>query len=373
MHFSFTLEEMLKDLKNKAFHYYEENEAKVDIAFFVAGFLFDILTLSDIDDPLSILQQVIYLTVTGSILYFEFLHPLEKTQVHQKFPKLWHYRDLAFHFLLGSLLSVYSLFFIKSASIFSSILFVIFILGLMIANEVKAIQQGKLNIKLGLYVVCVFSFFSMMFPVMLGFVGLVPFLLSVLMTLLFLWGAYRLLRREVQDDKLLLKELFAPTGTVLGLFLIFYFLGWIPPVPLSIQNMGVYHLIEKKEGQYILHHENPWYKFWNTGDQDFKAEPGDKIYFFAKIFSPGRFSDSVILHWFYKDPKRGWQSADRIPMGITGGRKGGFRGFAIKQNYQEGEWRVSVETTDQREIGRLYFDVTKVSQNPERHFEQIAY
>ena len=133
MPFSFNLKKMFKELKDKAFHYYEENEAKVDIAFFVAGFLFDILTLSDIDDPLSILQQVVYLTITGAILYFEFLHPLDKTKIHERFPKLWHYRDLAFHFLLGSLLSVYSLFFIKSASIFSSILLVIFILVLMIA------------------------------------------------------------------------------------------------------------------------------------------------------------------------------------------------------------------------------------------------
>lgn len=357
---------MFQDLKTKAVNYYEKNEAKVDIGFFIAGFAFDIFTLSDIDDPFSILQQVTYLLITGLILYFEFLNPLGKTSVPARFPKMWNYRDLAFHFLLGGLLSVYSLFFIKSASVFSSILFVVFILGLLIANEVKSIQKGRLNVKLGLYVVCVFSFFSMIFPVILGFVGLVPFLLAVLMTLFFLWGTYRLLRQKVQDDRLLLKELFAPTGTVLSLFVIFYFLGWIPPVPLSIQNMGIYHGIEKKDGQYIVAHENPWYRFWHNGDQDFKAEPQDKIFFFAKIFSPGRFSDSVVLHWFYKDPKRGWQSADRIPMKITGGRQGGFRGFAIKQNYQEGEWRVSVETTDQREIGRLYFEVTQVPANPER-------
>lgn len=364
---------MIQSFKEKAFHYYQQNEAKVDIGFFVAGFLFDVLTLSEIDDPLSIFQQMTYLLITGSILYFEFLQPLGKTKIHERFPKIWNYRDLGFHFLLGSLLSVYSLFFLKSSSIFSSILFVLFIMGLMIANEIKAVQKGQFNIKLGLYIVCVFSFFSMMFPVILGFVGLAPFLLAVLMTLLFLWGTYRLLKREVQDERLLLKELFAPAGSVLGLFLIFYFLGWIPPVPLSIQNMGIYHMIEKKDGQYIASHERPWYRFWQNGDQEFTAQPGDKIYFFAKIFSPGRFHDSIYLHWFYKDPKRGWQSADRIPINITGGRKGGFRGFAIKQNYQNGEWKVSVETTDQREIGRLYLEVRKVDTISERQFEQVIF
>lgn len=371
--FLFYDEVMIAKFKDQAFQYYEKNETKVDIAFFVGGFVFDVFTLSDIDDPLSILQQIVYLLITGTVLYFEFLHPREQTKVHERFPKLWNYRALIFHFLLGSLLSSYSLFFLKSASLFSSVMFVAFIMGLMIANEVKAVQKGTFNIKLGLYIVCVFSFFSMMFPVMLGFVGLLPFLLAIAMTLAFVYGTYRLLLAKIQEPKVLLKELIAPSATIIVLFLVFYLMGWIPPVPLSIQNMGIYHLVEKKDGQYIAHHENPWYEFWHNGDQVFKAEPGDKIYFFAKIFSPGRFSDSVVLHFFYHDAKRGWLSSDKIPMAVTGGRKGGFRGIGIKQNYQEGEWKVSVETTDQREIGRLYFEVFKVAPNPARYFTQIAF
>ncbi|UXR64808.1 DUF2914 domain-containing protein [Bdellovibrio bacteriovorus] len=119
----------------------------------------------------------------------------------------------------------------------------------------------------------------------------------------------------------------------------------------------------------MLSYETPSWQFWQRGDQNFQAEPDDKIYFFAQIFSPARFSDSVILHWYYKDPVRGWQTTDKIPMTIAGGREGGYRGFASKQNYSEGRWRISVETTDGREIGRIYFDVTKVSEiNPHRAF-----
>ncbi len=244
-------------------------------------------------------------------------------------------------------------------------------MGLMVANELKRVQSGGINLKIALYVICVFCFFSMLVPVLLGFVGLVPFFLSLISTGAALYGAYVLLRLKIQDQRTLQRVLLAPGGAVLALFLVFYLIGWIPPVPLSIQHMGIYHMVEKSEGQYLASYDTPKWMFWARGDQDFYAEPQDKIYFFAQIFSPARFSDSVILHWYYKDPRAGWTTTDRIPMSISGGRKSGYRGFASKQNYSEGRYRISVETTDGREIGRIYFDVTKLpASSTERNFNQ---
>lgn len=364
----------MASLKERLFEYYEKNETKVDIGFFLGGFVFDIFTLSDIDDPLAIVQQIVYLLVIGWILYRDFMVTHGFAAVSERFKKTWEYRQLAVHFLLGSLLSVYSLFFLKSASIFSSIVFVLLMMGIMVANELKSVQKSAVDLKVGLYVICVFAFFSMTIPVILGFVGLVPFLLAIAMTGLVLYGVLVLLRKKVQDKRLLMRTLALPGAAVLGLFVALYLIGWIPPVPLSVQNMGIYHNIEKVDGNYIVSHERPWWKFWRTGDQDFTAAPGDKIYFFAEIFSPARFSDSVTLHFYYKDPRAGWMSTDRIPMRISGGRKNGFRGFAIKQNFAEGEGRISVETTDGREIGRIYYDVTKVPEvNPQRTFTQESY
>lgn len=359
----------MENIKNKFISYYEKNEIKFDISFFLAGFIFDVFTLSDVDDPISIAQQVVYLLLIGSILYLEFLNTVKPLEIHPRFKKIWDLRQLILHFFLGSLLSVYSLFFLKSSSLFSSLLFLLFISALMILNEIKSFQKSRVDLKIGLYVICVFCFFSMLIPVILGFVGIFPFVLAVSLTTAVIYGVYKLLKSQVADQNLLYKRLIAPSGTVLIIFVLFYIMGWIPPVPLSVQNMGIYHMIEKNGDQYLVSHENPWWRFWHKGDQSFEAQPGDKIYFFAQIFSPGRFDDSVILHWYYKDPRQGWQSTDKIPMRVTGGRKNGYRGFSVKQNYSPGDWRISVETTDSREIGRIYFNVTPVEVAENRQFQ----
>jgi hypothetical protein len=59
---------------------------------------------------------------------------------------------------------------------------------------------------------------------------------------------------------------------------------------------------------------------------------------------------------------------DSIPIKIVGGRGEGFRGFGMKSNYEPGEWKVQVETQDEREIGRVYFSLEIAPDEP-RSFE----
>jgi len=150
-------------------------------------------------------------------------------------------------------------------------------------------------------------------------------------------------------------------------FLASYLLRVIPPVPLSIPFIGVYHAVERTDEGYRLSHERPWWRFWHNGDQWFRAQPGDNVYVFFRVFSPARFSDEVRIRWFWK-PWRpggpGWAAQDSIPIKIVGGRREGFRGYGVKANYQPGAWKVQVETTDGREIGRIYFDLETVGAVP---------
>jgi hypothetical protein len=160
------------------------------------------------------------------------------------------------------------------------------------------------------------------------------------------------------------RQILVPLGCVVIGFLTFYLFRLIPPVPLSIPFIGVYHQVEKTEAGYRLSHERPAWRLWHNGDQDFRAQPGDRIYVFFRIFSPTRFSDQVLMRWYTKDGRRRWSLTDSIPINIVGGREQGFRGYGVKSNYQPGEWKVQVETTDGREIGRVYFRLETAPEAP---------
>ncbi|CAN5718012.1 DUF2914 domain-containing protein [soil metagenome] len=333
------------------------HETKLDVAFFIGGFIFDMLLIEAPDHIGGVIQQAVYLVAIAALIHFEMLYRLRKWRPGKWVKKVWTWRNLALHFFLGTLLNLYSLFYIKSASLFSSLIFLVLMIGFILANELPIVKKAKVSAKVGLYSICLFSFFSIMFPIAFGFVGWIPFAFAVAMTLLVFGGQVKLLSRSIVDRMLLSRAMLAPVVSVMAAFVVFYALGWIPPVPLSVREQGIYHLIEKKGDKVELSFEKSWWKFWQTSDTDFRAEVGDKIYFFAQIYSPTRISDQVAIHWLQKDAKGNWKSSDRIPMSVHGGRHEGFRGFAFKGNYTPGEWQVRVETSSGIEISRLYFDV----------------
>ena len=70
------------------------------------------------------------------------------------------------------------------------------------------------------------------------------------------------------------------------------------------------------------------------------------------------------MRWHREEPGAGWTLQDTIPIKILGGRELGFRGYGVKSRYEPGNWKVHVETTDGREIGRVYFELVNVPQAP---------
>ena len=156
----------------------------------------------------------------------------------------------------------------------------------------------------------------------------------------------------------MLTQMLLPAFSTQCIFVLMYLLAVIPPVPLSVQKMGIYHKVIKKDSNYELYHEKPWWRFWETGDERFYAYPGDSVYLFVRIFSPAKFSHEIKIQWEKKE-KAKWVLQDTIPIAIKGGRERGYRGIAKKMNYSEGDWRVLMTTSNDREISRLYFSITE--------------
>jgi hypothetical protein len=147
----------------------------------------------------------------------------------------------------------------------------------------------------------------------------------------------------------------APAAAMVLVLVGFYFLHWIPPVPLSLKFGGIYHQISKRDGVYRLGFEpGAWYQFWKRSDDPFHGTGPASC--FTAVFAPVALQTTILHHWQHRPTGRaGFHTTDRIPMTISGGREAGYRGYTTKSKLDPGEWRVDVETTDGRVIGRVGF------------------
>lgn len=345
-----------------------------DLAFFAAGFCFDVFAAqAGVDHVLMILQQTAYLAINGSILYVDFVRDADPDAWPMRpwVEKLWGYRSLVFHFCLGTLMNLYSIFFLMSASLFSSMLFVVLLFGAVILNEIASIRHHGLDVKVGLYVLSLFCFWSLLIPILLGQVSQITFILSFCATLGVIAFFYVRLRRRLRH-RTIIRRLLSPGLAVSGVFLALYIAGVIPPVPIAAKTMGIYHRVEHVGDRFVVYYEPSLWRFWRHDDETFGAEPGDTLNVFFAIYSPTNFDDTVFVRWSLREPT-GWQDSDRIAIHITGGREEGFRGFATKDNFSDGDWRVTIETRDGREISRLNFTVVRRDTNPGRVFRTRTY
>jgi hypothetical protein len=334
--------------------------------FFATGFIFDTFAVGRVDSWHMIAQQALYLAIVTAVLTQMFFVP--EPPAPEGLSRLarfyYRYRIVLLSFCLGTLLNLYTLFFFKSSSLLVSFSFMLVIVALLLANEFGPFQRLGLSFKFALLSLCGLSFCATMVPMLFGAVGTAIFLASMAVACVPMLALAAWMRRRTPERFAEVRnQMLVPFGLMLIVFLGAYLLRVIPPVPLSIPFIGVYHSVERTQGTYRLSHERPAWAFWRNGDQQFAAQPGDRLYVFFRVFSPASFADEVSMRWFHREPG-GWALQDTIPIKIVGGRAEGFRGYGFKTKYQPGAWKVQIETTDQREIGRVYFDVEAVGASP---------
>ncbi len=342
--------------------YYQAHHLPFGIISFFFGFAFDTLMVSDIEELHCIIQQIIYLFLVGLVLYYEIVQASSDWKPSGFAAKLWNFREGFVHFFLGTLLNIYSIFYFKSASLSSSIYFIALLAILLVVNEAPALRGKGPIVRLSLWALCLSSFFVLILPLVFGSVGIVPFGSSILASAVVLYLLFKILqtRRDLRFDQV--NMLFLPAVGTLGLYVLLYFLKLVPPVPLALKSIGIYHNVVKTEKEWTLTEEKPWWRFWHHGDQSFQAKPGDRIYVYFAIHAPSKISNVVHVKWMFKDPRQGWIPADKIKeLNISGGRHEGFRGMFWKENYQSGDYRVSIETPEGLEIGRIGLTVEKVA------------
>lgn len=329
------------------------------LLFFVSGFVFDIFTLKEVDDSFTIISQLIYLSVALFIFILETEEKTLNDLLPQRpfFQSLGRYQEEIFHFSLGALLNAFILYFFKSSTFINSFLLLSFLVILLWLNEFRPKFIKHDLIPAILVHTCLLSFFVILAPTMIGRLGVWPFSVGLIfyLSLVFGWLKLRFSSKFWRDHLLI-------SSSLVLFFLTLYLTRVFPPVPLSVREIGIYHKVVRTEidGEidYTLKGNAPRWRFWNQTSNPFIAEDDDQIYVFTRVFAPLRFRDTVFLDWWWKGPQ-GWMKTDRIPIEIMGGRREGFRGFAFKRNYDEGQWKVLVTTSNGLEVGRTFFEVIK--------------
>ncbi len=345
-------------------------------AFFFVGFLYDVLTLSRIDDGLTMVQQFVYLGVLATLLLLEQRHPAG-TEPPKVLAKVWKWREDAIHFFFGSLLSTFTLFFFKSASGLTALVFLVAMFALLVANELPRFRQLGPVIRVALFSLCVSMYLAYVLPVAIGRMNFWVFLLAQVLTGGVVYGVMWLLRRwNILDARAALRQIAIPGFGTLVVLLCLYLVRVIPPVPLVVQYSGIYHDVKSEKTAtgnrvYKLFHERSKWKPWQKGEQDFLVRDGDKAYYFFSIFAPKGFHwYTVRVRWYYDHPQKGWTAiGNGTPLTIQNkGIERGYRSYAYTSNPQPGDWLAVLETEDGHEINRLSFTVEKDERTEPRTF-----
>ena len=341
---------------------------------FLSGVTYDLVTLTRIDRLIDNLVLLIYLLLLGVLIVLTGRLGVATSSddeqlsgvspVVQWLLQMRSYYPMAIQFLLGSLFSAYAIFYSRSATLTGTAVFFVLLLALLVVNEFLRDRLSSLRLLVSLYAVVCFAFFTFFLPVMIGYMNAVVFLLGAVLSAGVIFRVVQLIyqgnpARSRRDAIGVTTPAFALIGLLVG----FYFLNWIPPVPLSLKYGGIYHEVKKAGDRFELSFDKRWYEIWKRSDDTFPAD--EPIYCFTAVFAPVDLNTTVYHHWYYRSTSsRPFTHADRIPLKISGGRAGGYRAYSFKQRLDPGDWRVDVETEDGRVIGRVA--VTVEAQDGER-------
>lgn len=327
---------------------------------FVLGFIVDNITLNNVEqifDNAILVTHVLLAMIAIYVLY---------AAMAGKFPEKWSpyirtYAPLVVQFSFGSLLSGMLIFYGRSGAWTESWPFLLIILVVIASNELIKDRSSRFIFNITVFFIGLLAYVVLIVPVLTGHMGPWVFLASGFIALAIVYVYIRLLRIIIPNFLALqMRTLVFAIGLIYAGFNFLYFANIIPPIPLSLKDVGIYHSVVRfGDGEYRLQYEaGAWWQFYKRSDTVFHATPGDAVFCFASVFAPTRLSIDIYHQWEYYDRDTGeWVDYARLSYPISGGRAQGYRGYTEIQNYHPGSWRCSVETGRGQVLGRETFTI----------------
>ncbi len=355
---------LLKFKQSRAYRHLATLADFFPVLFFFGGFAWDALTIGRHVVSFDLIILAAYLAAAAGLLYSLGQPRFVPPNTWPLWLVKWHQRFLASHwhnlpyfmlqFLFGSILSPLFILYFKSASHGWAWFMALLLGGLLVGNEYMENKYRQFTISWALFGFCAMLLLNFALPFLLGSIHAAWFYLS---TLLGAGLAYGLYKKTAQH-----KGSIKPVWVVALLLMLAYRFDVIPPVPLVKRDLAVAYDLSKIGGQYQLSQQpSGWWVFWRKTSNDLKTTPGQRVYFFSSVFAPGGLNTRLYHRWQHYDEKHGWQTQSRIGYSLAGGRENGFRGYTYKQGLQAGDWRVSVETENNKTVATQAFSVELVA------------
>lgn len=336
---------------------YERYERRISSIALLTGFIIDNLTLSRIDRLFENIILFAYLSIAGAGIIL--INLSEQGRWGGRFSRFHTFFIIALQFAFGALFSAFTIFYFRSSSLASSWPFILFLVGLLVANEMLKTRYQKLLFQITIFFVTIFSLTIFYVPIVTKAIGVWMFVLSgavsLILIALFVYVLNYFVPERVEGSK---KALSLSIGIVFVVINLFYFTNIIPPIPLSLKDVGVYHKVSKQIGGYKVEKEvRPWYEFFFPFER-ISFVPNNPIYVLSSVFAPTRLNTDIVHEWQYFDEEiKRWVTSGEIRFAIEGGADGGYRGFSQKSSLFPGYWRVDIETPRGQTIGRIKFKI----------------
>lgn len=326
---------------------------------FATGFVWDTLTLNRIDLLYENFVFVSYLMIAfvGILL----IHGVETGR--WKAARLLRYKawlPALVQFPLGGVFSGFVIFYTKSAAFWTSWPFLLLLFALFVGNEFFRRRYERLVFQMSVLFFALTSYLILVTPVVLGTVGDSTFVLSTLLALfVFALLTQIVMRLFPELYKRSVRGLWLSVLGVFALFQVFYFTHVIPPVPLVLTEIGIYHSVVRTDGVYQVAYEEPHnLAWWRDTARTFTRGRGSAAYCFASIFAPTSLRAKVQHSWQRKTEEGAWVREAKVPYTVAGGRDHGYRGYTFITNaLQPGTWKCAVELENGQVIGETVFEV----------------
>jgi hypothetical protein len=343
-----------------------KHERQISALSLAGGFAFDSWAFGRIDHAATQAVFIVYLLVAG--ISIAVLHVLESRPDGRKpADKTRTILVAVTQFALGCLLSGFCVFYIRSASLTSSWPFLLAMAAIFIGNEYMRRYHARLVFSALLFFFALYSYAILLVPLVAGRIGRIPFLVSGAVALLiffcFMQALARLGHERYRGARM---QVFAGMALITLLLNIAYFLRVLPPLPLVLTDAGVYHDIKHAGADYQAQEEDEppeWQALFGT-HAIMHIQKGAKLYLYSAVFSPRRLNTRIVHEWQWLDPRKGWQSQQRISVPIQGGREDGYRFYTTKSAPRPGQWQVNIVTGDGRSVGRVRFAVEEQAVPP---------